>query len=285
MINRRAYDILYVQMKKIIIFTDLDGTLLDHSGYSFEAALPALGLVKERDIPLVICSSKTRREIEHYRNKLHNTHPFISENGGGIFIPEDYFQLRIQYPGNILEAEAGFMTIRLGAKYSDLRKALQELRADGFAVKGFGDMTPEEVSAATGLSRDEAEMAKDRDFDEPFVVTGPVDEKHLIAAIKDKGFNCTQGQFYHILGNSDKGRAVSILTDLYRKQSGDTVTIAIGDSPNDIPMLEMADHPVIVRKYDGEYDSRINVRGMVKADGIGPTGWNRTVTELLSRLV
>jgi len=82
-------------MKKIIIFTDLDGTLLDNSSYSFEAALPALQLIKEKNIPLIICSSKTRKEIEHYRKKLYNLHPFISENGGGIFIPKGYFNFQL----------------------------------------------------------------------------------------------------------------------------------------------------------------------------------------------
>ena len=65
----------------LIIFTDLDGTLLD-SGYSFRKAMPALRLIKEKDIPLVLCSSKTKTEIDYYRKKLENDHPFVSENGG-----------------------------------------------------------------------------------------------------------------------------------------------------------------------------------------------------------
>jgi mannosyl-3-phosphoglycerate phosphatase len=83
-------------MKQIIVFTDLDGTLLDYRNYSFEKALPALELIKQKNIPLVICSSKTRSEIEYYRKKLSNDHPFISENGGGIFIPKDYFESGVQ---------------------------------------------------------------------------------------------------------------------------------------------------------------------------------------------
>jgi HAD superfamily hydrolase (TIGR01484 family) len=83
-------------MKKLIIFTDLDGTLLDYSTYSFEPALPALQLLKERDIPFIICSSKTKKEIEYYRKKIGNNHPFISENGGGIFIPKGYFMFEVQ---------------------------------------------------------------------------------------------------------------------------------------------------------------------------------------------
>ena len=74
-----------MMMSKIIVFTDLDGTLLHPKTYSFEAAMPALKLIKEKDIPIILCSSKTRAEIEVYRKKLDNQHPFVSENGGGIF--------------------------------------------------------------------------------------------------------------------------------------------------------------------------------------------------------
>ncbi|MEE8044743.1 MAG: HAD-IIB family hydrolase, partial [Thermodesulfobacteriota bacterium] len=71
--------------KKYIVFTDLDGTLLDHRNYSFLQAIPALDLLKEKNIPLIICTSKTKSEIEHYRTTLQNNFPFISENGGAIY--------------------------------------------------------------------------------------------------------------------------------------------------------------------------------------------------------
>ncbi|MBI5666323.1 MAG: HAD-IIB family hydrolase [Nitrospirae bacterium] len=268
-------------MKKII-FTDLDGTLLDHSNYSFEAALPALQLIKEKNIPLIICSSKTRKEIELYRKKLYNLHPFISENGGGIFIPKGYFESRDKGIEFKVEEEGAYNVFRLGARYSDLRKAIGELRAEGFNVKGFGDMTVEEVSVMTGLSIDEAEMATERDFDEPFIFVGAIHELPLlIDAIKKKMLNYTQGHFHHILGNSDKGKAVAILTDLYGKEYGEITTIAVGDSPNDIPMLERVDYPVIVQKHDGKYDRQIHIPSLIKADGIGPDGWNQAVLKLL----
>jgi len=269
-------------MKKLIIFTDLDGTLLD-SAYSFEAALAALSLIKEKSIPLIICSSKTLPEIEHYRKKLCNFHPFISENGGGVFVPKGYFGFQLSDSGLQIEEEKQYHLIRLGAKYDDLRKALADLREEGFSVKGFGDMSVEEISTLTGLGIEEAEMAKKRDFDEPFVFAGgEEDVRKLSDCIKKKGFNFTQGRFFHILGNSDKGKAVSILIDLFKKGYGNVVTAAIGDSPNDIPMLEIVDYPVIVRKRDGGYDDRINIPGLLRADGIGPAGWNKIITDLIN---
>ena len=70
----------------------------------------------------------------------------------------------------------------------------------------------------------------------------------------------------------------------YRNKFDDTLTVALGDSPNDLPMLEKVDIPVIVQKTDGTYDPGINLPNLVKAGGIGPEGWNKAVLELLSDL-
>ncbi len=273
-------------MKKIIVFTDLDGTLLDASSYSFEEALPALRLLREYDIPLLLCSSKTKREIEHYRILLHNSHPFITENGGGIFIPRGYFGSLLLPPDVPSTGEGSYEVIRLGADYHLLRKALAELRQDGFHITGFGDMTAEELSAVTGLDIDEARMARDRDFDEPFLLEGGDEQSERLAeAVRGKGFAMTQGAFFHILGDSDKGRAVYILTGLYREKFGAVATIGLGDSPNDIPMLKCVEHPVVVKRPDGRHDARIDIPGLTRAPGIGPEGWKRTVVELIAEIM
>lgn len=271
-------------MQRVIIFTDLDGTLLDQA-YSFHDALPALGLIRERAIPLVICSSKTRAEIEHYRKRLDNRHPFISENGGGIFMPKGYFDPGlIALAGSASEDEC-YHIIRLGARYSDLREALRQLKDKGFSIRGFGDMNTEELADATGLSLDEAGMAQRRDFDEPFLFNGDEDaSRGLFSGIKGMGFNFTQGSFYHILGDSDKGRAVSILIGLYQKAYGTVKSIAIGDSPNDFPMLEATDVAVLVRRADGRHAEGHNIPNIILQEGIGPLGWNKALLKIITEI-
>ena len=267
----------------LIIITDLDGTLLD-SDYSFTEAIPALNIIQEYDVPLILCSSKTMAEIAHCRKKLKNTHPFISENGGGIFIHEKYFQFRIQGAGFRVQKEKNFYVIKLGADYSDLRNALHDLRSEGFDVTGFGDMSIEEVSAQTGLKSADASRAKQRFFDEPFIFSGAAsDVENMKKSILVKGLSYTQGEFFHIMGDSDKGRAVEVLKDLYSKQRGEIITIALGDSINDIEMLERADYPVVIQKQDGSYNSKVisKVKGCIKSGEIGPAGWNRAVLNLL----
>jgi mannosyl-3-phosphoglycerate phosphatase len=269
---------------KRIIFTDLDGTLLDYHTYSFAPALPALEFIKEKNIPLIICSSKTRVEIEQWKNRIDNSHPFVSENGGGIFIPPAYF------PDNDLKALAqrqsqtdAYTVLILGTPYASLRHALDELREDGFAIKGFGDMDAEEVAQLTGLSLEEAALAKRREFGEPFVFLGAgtrLDE--LEAAIREKGLRCIAGgRLFHLAGDNDKGKAVEILMDLYRKKFGAIVTLALGESPNDLPMLEHVDYPILVRNHRGEHDSRIQLSNLIKADGIGPEGWGKAVINFI----
>ena len=112
-------------MKKIV-YTDLDGTLLDHDTYSFEESKPGLELLKKLEVPIIFCTSKTRFEIEEYREKLGNSHPFISENGGGIFIPKNYFSFDFNYD-DIID---NYKTIILGEKFDNLMKVLDTLKKE-----------------------------------------------------------------------------------------------------------------------------------------------------------
>ncbi len=266
-------------MPTIIIFTDLDGTLLHPRTYSFNEARPALELIRQRHIPLVLCSSKTRAEIEVYRRRLANDHPFISENGGGVFIPEGYFPSFIDG-----EIQGGYRLIRFGSPYQELRNALMDLRERlSIKVRGFGDMSAQETALISGLSESEAALAKMRDFDEPFIFeeSGAKTDAFL-QAIETRGYRWTRGRFYHIIGENDKGRAAAFLKDLYEKKYGPIRTVGIGDSLNDLPLLRVVDNPVLVRKENGTYEEGIGLPNLMRADGIGPGGWNRMIMSLLS---
>ena len=262
-------------MSKIII-TDLDRTLLDAATYSFAPALPALDLIRVRHIPLILCSSKTRAEIEVLRRELGNAHPFISENGGGVFVPRGYFFAPFE-----AEDCGDYHLIALGTPYAEIRRRFILLRETlQVPVRGFGDMTVAEVAALTGLVPEAAQRAMQRDFDEPFVFEGAPDERFL-HAIEAAGLNWTEGRLFHIMGRHDKGRAVSLLQPLYEKQFGVVESIGLGDSLNDLQMLQTVEHPVLVKHDDGSHDARINIEGLVKTRLPGPSGWNEAVLRLL----
>ncbi len=260
-----------------IIFTDLDGTLLDASDYSFGAAQPALDRIAALGVPLVLCSSKTRTEIELYRGRLQNVHPFIVENGGAVIAPVASFGfLRSVLP------QGGFVTTAFGMPYATVRRrfvALRERR--DAAVRGFGDMTAEEVAVLTGLPLAEAELARQREFAEPFVFADGVPDERFLQGLKEEGLSWTQGRLYCAMGNHDKGRAVRLLKEWYVGEFGTIRVICLGDALNDLPLLREADYPVLIAKPDKSFDERIKLPGLVKPRGAGPAGWNQAVLELL----
>jgi mannosyl-3-phosphoglycerate phosphatase len=264
-----------------LIFTDLDGTLLDHHTYSFEPALPALKALKEKNIPLIICTSKTRAEIEKWRLELDNDHPFISENGGAIFIPKGYFSHKFCFE----RENDNYLVIELGTPYSQLREILNRIRNSlRLELKGFGDLSFEEVARLCGFSPEEARLAKKREYDEPFLP----DEENVIQKIREmaslSNLQVTRGgRFFHLMGENDKGEALRLLAKIYREKTEYIETIALGDSINDLPMLRAADHPILVQKPDGSYDPEVKIPNLHLAPGIGPAGWNTSVLELLNK--
>jgi len=148
---------------KPVIFTDLDGTLLDLETYSYDRALPSIEYLRSRDVPIIFCSVKTKAEQEVYRKELQINDPFIVENGGAIFISRGYFPFDFEYH----KAKDGYLVIELGIPYHRIREVLAQIRDDtGVNFRGFGDMSAEEVASLTGLDLEAAQRAKAREYDE-----------------------------------------------------------------------------------------------------------------------
>lgn len=263
---------------KPVIFTDLDGTLLDRDTYSFEAAEPALRLIREKGIPLILSSSKTRGEIESYRRRLGNHHPFISENGGGIFIPKGYFSFPFPYDKEGSE----YFILELGTSYPTLVEVLETLRKEsGVKIIGFSDLSDEEIGALTGLGLEESRLAKQREYDEPFIMEGGEEEIEAVKKkIKERGFHYAWGgRFHHIFGRNDKGKAVQILKTLYENEYFSVFTIGIGDSLNDLPMLLAVEEPIFLQREKKQ--TPLKVPNLTLINGSGPRAWNEAILRVL----
>ncbi len=257
-----------------IIITDLDGTLLDHRTYSFHAAEPALAELKRLAIPLILCTSKTRAETEQWQNVLNIRHPFIVENGGALCIPPSYFSFNAP------------TAIPIGAPYAELTATLREAsRASDCRVRGFNDMSVAEVAAECGLPVADAALAKQREFDEPFLVIDPGRQNSLLAAIESLGRRWTRGgRFFHITGDSDKARAVRLLIGLFEREAGRVETLGLGDGPNDASFLNAVDHAVLIRSPHLPALQAL-APGGIATQAEGPQGWNDSVLAWLQMVV
>ena len=152
-------------------------------------------------------------------------------------------------------------------------------------LRGFGDLTLNEVADLCGFSSSRATLAKKREYDEPFILENETAKGQLQEMASRSNLKITRGgRFYHLTGFNDKGRAVLMLKDIYKQQSAHIRTVALGDSLNDLPMLEAADYPILVRKPDGSYDPSIKLDNLILAPESGPKGWCKAMLKLLNKL-
>jgi len=267
---------------KILVFTDLDGSLLNHDDYSFEEARHSLTRLREEQIPLILVTSKTRREVMSLQHAMGIREPFIVENGGGIFFPLGYrgFFLSGDYT-----AEDDCAVIPLGLSYDRIRDCFATLKSR-FKISGYGDLSPEEIAGLTGLSIADAARAKTREFSEPFLVESVLDLPALANIAAKGGMKIIRGgRFYHLISaRQDKGASVRCVRDIYRRNcGGEHIVIGIGDSENDLPMLQQVDIPVLIPHRERGYLD-ICLPGLVKATEPGCRGWNEVVERILDEL-
>ena len=263
----------------IIIFTDLDATLLEHETYSFQDALPALNEIKKRNIPLIIITSKTRKEVQKLIKELGINEPFIVENGAAVFFPKNYRNFKIKS----CREKYNYCVIELGKPYSYIREFVKKYK-NQFGIKGFGDLTVEEIAKLTNLPIEKAKFAKEREYTEPFIIENEEKIKQLEKIAKEYGLKITKGgRFYHLIGEGqDKGKAVKITREIFEKNLKTRIkTVALGDSKNDIPMLKEVDIPVLIPKANGKYED-LQLPNLIKAKYPASRGWNEVVLNLLS---
>lgn len=268
-----------------MIFTDLDGTLLDHDTYEWDEANQAISCCRRQEIPLILVSSKTSAEMEVLRRQLSVSDPFISENGGGIFIPQESFEKLKEHLSGATFHD-GLWRLSLGIPYPTLVKALQEIRVElGLPLKGFSEMSIEEISHLTGLEYEACRLAAKREFDEPFVIEGecsPQVEALAEAGVKRGLMVTLGGRFYHLQGKNDKGLAMATIISWYEGLYGEVISVALGDSPNDFSMLERADYPFLVRSDRDFLELKTRIPRLTVTQEKGPKGWNSAVMALLN---
>lgn len=253
----------------LLIVTDLDGCLLNKADYAYYAARPALDRLAASKIPLVLCSSKTQAEMRPLAEELGVPWPLVCENGGVIV-------WRDQRPDTIL-----------GVPRSNILSAIQESRQE-FRFRSFSDLGVEGLMSVADLPREKAIHALNRQCTEPLLwedtdtnleVFRSLMAKHDLALTRG-------GRFWHVAGDVSKGDGMRKVVDWFAVWEAEPfTTVAIGDSPIDLPMLELADIAVVIPQPDGTRLISPNHPRCIHATHAGPVGWSATVCGLLDEFV
>jgi len=266
-------------LKKLVVFTDLDGTLLDHESYSWKPALPAMLTLQKNDYPIVVNSSKTSAEIQALRKDMNINSPFICENGSVVHLNQ-----------TMQQSDADSMvSVYFAEPYKHILKALNTIQKDhNFDITGFNDMDVNQVMALTGLDEKSAKAAKEREATEP-LVWNDTDESLLKFTKLLQAHNLTLtkgGRFYHIMSPVNKGESIKYLMEKYRSLEPDVhwISAGLGDSYNDISMLEQVDFPVLIKNPHGNTPDVSHIENIIKSDLAGPLGWNIEVLNIINTI-
>jgi mannosyl-3-phosphoglycerate phosphatase len=265
-----------------LIFTDLDGTLLDHDNYSFSAAQNMLNSLAQHSIAVIPNTSKTRAEVLKIRQSMALQGPFIVENGAAVYLPNDFLPSQ---PADTQTAD-GYWCKTFAPPRSQWVSLLDKLQAQyGGLYRHFASMSVEQIIAATGLNADDAQLAMQREFGEPVEWLGsPLQKLNFIDALKKLGANPIEGgRFMHLKGDSDKGLAMQWLVSQCKQQlpAQDWISIALGDGQNDVSMLEMADYAVRILSPVNPLPLVNTHKTLITSTLIGPAGWAECLETLL----
>lgn len=268
-----------------VVVSDLDGTLLGSRDYSFEEARPALAALREKGIPVVFVSSKTRAETEFLREAMGIDHPFVVENGGAAYLPIGYFKETV----GLKDSSGRYEVLSWGRPYEDVVAALRKARDEaGAKFMGFSDVDEEEIARRTGLALDDARRAMERQYDEPFWLEGVEGERSrkALSILAAENLTVTRGgRFYHVMGDCDKGWAVREILGLYRRFRGSFVSVGLGDASNDIPLLREVDRAYVMAGSDGRHDPAVKMAvARARAVGPAPGGWSEAIDDFLKSL-
>jgi len=271
-------------LKQVLVFTDMDGTLLDHDNYDYSPALDMLNTLKSKHVPVIPATSKTKAELDVLMAELQLSGPCIVENGAAIYLPQHLFHTR---PEGCIEKPGYWVKefVRPRPHWLDLiSKLFSEFDSEFLQ---FSNMSNQDVIQYTGLDEKSARLANTRLYSEPVKWLGTLERKTLfIAQLQQLGANVLQGgRFLGVSGQCDKGLALIWLVDAYQRQLGlrATVSIALGDSNNDVAMLEASDIAVRIKSPTHNFPTLTRTSGIYDSTLMGPSGWSECLSKILIR--
>jgi mannosyl-3-phosphoglycerate phosphatase len=271
---------------RAIIFTP--SNLLGSSSASVQAASDALFELERRKIPLVLSGRGTRAQIEAVRRRIEHGHPFITEGGGGLFIPDGYFSIRMEGA----QRAGRYLCVPFGRPTREAIAAIKEIADEANAeVVPYAEMSAREIARNTGMNIRDAEASADREFSQPFFFAGNSDQvaSAFQQAANRHGWQVRRAQnaFWELFSGNDDGKALRYLMKLYRETLRSRLrSVGLGSSMDDLSLLAASDQRLVLPLGGDHYDIALlsKLPGATKISASGAAGWNQAVLDVLNTI-
>ncbi len=268
-------------MTKFIVFSDLDGSFLNEKTYSFGSLKNYINNLNS-NIEIIFVTSKTYDEVLKIKKKLNINYPFAVENGACIFFPLDYFKnSQVKYNFIKYKKHIGLKISNL--KSDDIYNNFNYLK-EKYRFLFYNELSEKKILKITNLNYKDIKLSKIRQFSNPIYWEDSLFKKQKfkkeIYSMKKRVSIFDGGRFLHILDNYDKGIAVKKILEIKKKIDTPFKTISIGDSENDIPMLELTDFACIIKS---KRNIVLKNKNIFKSNLIAPEGWRESLDYCLKK--
>ncbi len=256
----------YQSMKKVfkvLIFTDLDGSLLHRDTFKFDEIKDYLKHLISRGIFIIPNTSKTEKEILEFNNDLGLSLPYICENGAAI---NGLDLLNANLPKKLI----------LSREKDDLLNIFKNIVPINLQnkCKWLTEMDKKNQSLIFGLQDKKLKMALERQYTIPFIFNGTKNEKKEVSKfVKKEGLYLQEGgRVINLTDRINKAKALQVFVRFYKKYQKNIKTIAVGDNFNDLDMLKISDFPCLVFNDEFRLDE-IPINNLITTNKPSPEGW------------
>ena len=259
---------------KILIFTDLDGSLLHRDTFRFDQIKDFLKDILSKGIFIIPNTSKTDKEILEFKNELGINIPYISENGASI---NGLNLINKDLPQELILSREKETLLNIFTKTVSLK--LQN------KCKWLYEMDEKNQSLILGLKYHKLKSALDRKYTVPFIFNGSKSEKKELSKIlKNKGLFLQEGgRVIHLTDRVNKAKALQVFVRFFKKINKNIITIAVGDNYNDLDMLRSSDFPCLVFNDKFTLDE-IPINNLITTNKPSPEGWADVIKMALVKI-
>ena len=258
----------------LIIFTDLDGSLLHRDTFQFSEIKSYLLSLISKGIHIIPNSSKTEKEILIFNQELGTELPFILENGSAIC---GLNLLNINFPNKII----------LSREKKEILEIFKINVPENLMSKCefISQMSKKKQMEIFGLPNDKLKDAIDRKFSIPLLFKGNKIDKSKISKILKKNSLTFQegGRVINLCDNVNKVKSMNKVINFFKKIENNVRVIAVGDNYNDLEMLKNSDVPCLVFNDQFKMD-QINIDNLIVSNKPSPQGWSDVIKKALVKL-
>ena len=259
---------------KVLIFTDLDGSLLHRETFKFDNIKEYLRKLISNGIFIIPNTSKTEKEILEFNYQLGSSLPYISENGAAINgldllnpdLPKELILSREK--DDLLNIFKNIVPLKLQNK-----------------CKWLSEMDKTNQSLIFGLKDKKLKMALDRKYTIPLIFKGSKNERNELSKIikKDGLYLQEGGRVINLTDRTNKAKALRVFVRFYKKYHKNVKTVAVGDNYNDLDMLKTSDFPCLVFNDKFTLDE-IHINNLITTNKPSPEGWADVIKMALVKI-